>query len=112
MPGVPSPVNQSASCEATRRKAGVVASVGTVAVEPVNRASGGWAVASGCRVLPTLAACQSPSVTLRHALALHETVRVSLEFKESFFSRGNPSHALPPGGGISRQPCAFGVPPF
>jgi hypothetical protein len=38
-----------------RRKAGIVASVRTVAVEPVNPASG-LAVASGCRVLPTLAA--------------------------------------------------------
>ena len=44
-----------ASCVSQRRKAGIVASVGTVAVWPVNRTSG-LAVASGCRVLPTLAA--------------------------------------------------------
>ena len=105
-------VNQSASCVSLRLNTGIVASAGTVAVEPVNRASGGLAVASGCRALPILAACQSPSVTPRHALALHETVRVSLEFKESFFSRGNPSPRPAGGRGKFATIIRLGVPPF
>jgi hypothetical protein len=47
---------------------------GLFAVEPVNRASG---LAVAVTLPPTLAACQSPGVTVtpRHALALRETVR-------------------------------------
>ncbi len=87
-----------------------MASVWPVAVEPVNRASGGLAVASGCGDLPTLALCQSPggTVTPRHALAFRETIRVSLKFKESFFSPGRPVPTpYPVAGGISRQPFAY-----
>jgi hypothetical protein len=60
---------------------------GLLPVEPVNRASG---LAVAVTSPPTMAACQSPGVTAtpRHALAFRETVRVNLEFKESFFSRG------------------------
>jgi len=75
-----------------RRKAGTGASVGTVAVEPVNRASG-LAVASGCRVLPTLAAL---GVGCRERVrqgwpdASHPALRSGLPAATGFASRHAP----------------------
>ena len=76
-----------------------------------------WRSPIGCRVLPTLAvavtspptlaACQSPGVTLRHTLALGETVR---QMRTLLFFWPTRPHALPGAGWNSRQPYAYGVP--